>query len=64
MMQATYHRNRDQLALLFNFSFNRRIPIQRKMCSVLVIVFKIRMKNAAQVTFVQDDEVVQTLAAQ
>ena len=47
MVQAADHWDRDHLAFLLDFSFNRRIPIQGKMCSMPVIVFEIRTKNAA-----------------
>jgi len=41
MMQTADLRNRGHLAFLFDFSFKRRIPIQRKMRPVLVIILKI-----------------------
>ena len=41
----------------------RTILAEREMCSALVMILKIARQDAAQVTLVDDDDVIQTFAA-
>ena len=63
MMQTANLRNRNDLALRRRLHVTGcwRIPIQREMCSGIVIIVKAFPKDAVQMSFVQHDHVVKAL---
>ena len=63
MMQATDFRKRDDSAALRRLDETRvwRILVERKMGPGVVVVVHVRRKDASQMAFVEDNEVVQTL---
>jgi hypothetical protein len=65
MMQTTDLREGDNLAgggWVYRAAF-RTILIEREMRSRLVVIVKVRRQHAAQVTLIEDDDVIQTFAA-
>ena len=65
MMQTTDLRERDYLARSgwVYRSALRTILGEREMRSRLVVIVKVRRQHAAQVTLIEDDEVIETFAA-
>ena len=63
MMQSTDLWERDDLAYSgkVNGAALRIILVEREMRSGLVIIAKIRRQHAAQVTLIEDDDVIETL---
>src|SRR6266404_3945958 len=65
MMQTANLRERDDLACRgwLYAARPRTMLVERKMCSGPVMILKIPRKDAAQVALVEDDDVIQTFAA-
>jgi hypothetical protein len=66
MMQATHHGLGDDPATLrrFHRTRHRSIVAQTPMRPRMVIIIQIRGYNSSQMTLIQDDDMVQTLAAE
>jgi hypothetical protein len=65
MMQTTDLREGDNLAgsgWVYRAAF-RAIFGEREMRSRLVVIVKVRRQHAAQVTLIEDDDVIETFAA-
>ena len=65
MVQATDLRERDNFAgsgWMYRAAL-RTILVEREMCSRLVVIVKVRREHTAQVTLVEDDDVIETFAA-
>ena len=65
MMQTTNLRERDNVAGLgwVYRAALRTILVEREMRSRRVVIVKVRRQHTAQVTLVEDDDVIETLAA-
>jgi hypothetical protein len=65
MMQTTDLREWDNLARsgwVYRTAL-RTILVEREMRSRLVVIVKVRRQHAAQVTLIEDDDVIETFAA-
>jgi hypothetical protein len=65
MMQTTDLREGNNLARsgwVYRTAL-RTILVEREMRSRLVVIVKVRRQHAAQVTLIEDDDVIQTFAA-
>jgi hypothetical protein len=65
VMQAADLRNRDNSTAIrqLDLSLDRRVPIQREMRSRVQIVVEVGSQDAKKVSFVDNDDVVETLTA-
>ena len=63
-MKAADLRNRDNSTAVgrFDFSFYRSVAFKGKMCSRLVIIAEVRPENSSEMSLVENDEMIQTLA--
>ena len=64
-MKSTDLRDRDQFpaSTWLNIACNRRVAVQRQVRPRTMIVVEIRLKNAFEVTLVEDDDVLDALSA-
>ncbi len=64
MMQPANHRDRNRFAQIwrFDFSLERRVPIQRQVRSCVMIVVEVRPKNSQQVPFIENHEMIKAFA--
>ncbi len=65
MMQAADSWHRDHFALLTQLDLARvrRVAIEGKMCSILVVVREVARENPSQVGFVENDDMFEALSA-
>ena len=65
MMQSADLRECNDLTLgrRLNATWDRRVAIQRKMASGIVIVAEVFGQDAMSMSFVEDDQVIETFAA-
>jgi len=65
MMQSADLRNRDDAttACRFDFSRDRRVSVQGQVRPRVQVVIEVRSKDALQMSFVEDDDMIETLAA-
>ncbi len=65
MVQPANLRGRNDLAFgrRLNATWDRRVAIQRKMTSGIVIVVEVLGQDAVQMPFVEHDDMIQTIAA-
>ena len=65
MMQATDLRDRDHRVALsrFDLSFDGRVAIQRQVSPRFMVVREVRLKDSSQMSVVQLNRVILTLAA-
>ena len=65
MMQATNLREGDNVSRggwVYGARF-RTILVKREVCSGLVMILKVRRQNPAQLALIEDDDVIETFAA-
>ena len=65
MVQPANLRDRNDLTFgrWLNATWDRRVAIQRKMTSGIVIVVEVLGQDAVQMPFVEHDDMIQTIAA-
>ena len=66
MVQAAHHWHGEDLAeiVILHRTWNRTVAFQRQMGSRAVIILQVLCKHCLEMSFVEDDEMVQTLPAE